>query len=50
MRVFCNNHNIRMIQFHCLTRQHLGMPAIIGICMILGGIVVINLFSEPVGH
>ena len=36
-------------------KQHLDLPAIIGpaiigICMILGGVVVINLFSESTGH
>ena len=31
-------------------KQHLDLPAIIGICMILGGVVVINLFSESAGH
>ena len=30
--------------------QHIDLPAIIGICMILGGVVVINLFSESAGH
>ena len=27
-------------------KQHLDLAAIIGICMILGGVVVINLFSQ----
>lgn len=31
-------------------KQHLDIPAIIGICMILGGVLVINLFSESAGH
>lgn len=31
-------------------KQHLDLPAIIGIGMILGGVVVINLFSESAGH
>ena len=31
-------------------KQHLDLPAIIVICMILGGVVVINLFSESAGH
>ena len=31
-------------------KQHLDIPAIVGICMILGGVVVINLFSESAGH
>ena len=31
-------------------KQHLDLPAIVGICMILGGVVVINLFSESAGH
>ena len=31
-------------------KQHLDLPAIIGICMILGGVVVINLFLESAGH
>ena len=31
-------------------KQHLDFPAIIGICMILGGGVVINLFSESAVH
>ena len=31
-------------------KQHLDVQAIIGICMILGGVVVINLFSTSAGH
>ena len=31
-------------------KQHLDVPAIIGISMILGGVLVINLFSESAGH
>ena len=31
-------------------RQHLDMPAVIGIGMILGGVLVINLFSKSAGH
>lgn len=31
-------------------KQHLDIPAIIGICMILGGALVINLFSKSAGH
>ena len=31
-------------------KQHLDLAAIIGICMILGGVVVINLFSESARH
>ena len=31
-------------------KQHLDLPAIIGICMILGGVVVINLFSDSAEH
>ncbi len=31
-------------------KQQLDVPAIIGICMIIGGVLVINLFSGSVGH
>ena len=31
-------------------KQHLDLAAIIGICMILSGVMVINLFSESAGH
>ena len=31
-------------------KLHLDIPAIVGICMILGGVVIINLFSESAGH
>lgn len=31
-------------------RQHLDTAAIIGICMIIAGVLVINLFSKSAGH
>ncbi len=31
-------------------RQRLDLPAMIGLAMIVGGVVVINLFSKTVGH
>lgn len=31
-------------------RQRLDMPAMVGLAMIIGGVVVINLFSRTVGH
>ena len=31
-------------------KQHLDAPAIIGIGMIIGGVLVINLFSASAGH
>ena len=33
-----------------LFKQQLDVPAIIGICMIIGGVLVINLFSGSVEH
>lgn len=33
-----------------LFRQKLDLPAILGLTMIVGGVVVINLFSKTVGH
>lgn len=35
---------------YVLYRQVLDLPAIIGIALILSGVIVINLFSESVGH
>ena len=31
-------------------RQRLDLPAMVGLAMIVGGVVVINLFSKTVGH
>jgi small multidrug resistance pump len=31
-------------------RQRLDLPAMVGLAMIVGGVVVINLFSRTVGH
>ncbi len=31
-------------------RQRLDLPAMVGLAMIIGGVVVINLFSKTVGH
>lgn len=31
-------------------RQRLDLPAIVGLAMIVGGVVVINMFSRTVGH
>lgn len=31
-------------------KQHLDVPAIIGMAMIVGGVLVINLFSHTAGH
>ena len=31
-------------------KQHLDLPALIGIGMIIGGVLVINLFSNSAGH
>ncbi|MET3835928.1 small multidrug resistance pump [Brevundimonas sp. UYEF29] len=31
-------------------RQRLDLPAMVGLAMIVGGVMVINLFSETVGH
>ena len=31
-------------------KQHLDVPAIIGMAMIVGGVLVINLFSQAAGH
>ncbi|RYG79755.1 MAG: QacE family quaternary ammonium compound efflux SMR transporter, partial [Alphaproteobacteria bacterium] len=31
-------------------RQRLDLPAMAGLAMIVGGVVVINLFSKTVGH
>jgi small multidrug resistance pump len=33
-----------------LYRQHLDLPAIIGIALIISGVLVINLFSKSAGH
>lgn len=33
-----------------LFRQSLDMPAILGITMIVGGVIVMNVFSKSVGH
>ena len=33
-----------------LFKQKLDLPAIVGLVMIVGGVVVINLFSKTVGH
>lgn len=33
-----------------LFRQKLDLPAILGLTMIVGGVVIINLFSKTVGH
>lgn len=33
-----------------LFKQHLDLPAIIGIALILAGVVVMNVFSKSVGH
>jgi len=33
-----------------LFKQKLGLPAIIGLALIIGGVVVINLFSKSVSH
>ena len=31
-------------------RQNLDIPAVIGIIMIVGGVIVMNVFSKSVGH
>ena len=31
-------------------RQRLDLPAVIGLCLIVAGVVVINVFSRTVGH
>lgn len=33
-----------------LFKQRLDLPAIAGLCLIVGGVLVINLFSKSVGH
>ena len=33
-----------------LFKQRLDLPAVVGLAMIVGGVVVINLFSRTVGH
>jgi len=33
-----------------LFKQRLDLPAVLGLAMIVGGVVVINLFSKSVGH
>ena len=31
-------------------RQALDLPAIVGLCLIMAGVIVVNVFSRTVGH